>query len=35
MILEFIWFWMKVSAAAALLCLVGGMIYAVFTKDDK
>jgi hypothetical protein len=35
MILEFIWFWMKVSAAAALLCLIGGMIYGIVTKGDK
>jgi len=35
MIMEWIWFWMKVSAAAAILCLVGGMIYAIVKKDDE
>lgn len=35
MILEWIWFWAKVSAAAAILCLIGGMIYAVLKKDDE
>lgn len=35
MILEWIWFWMKVSAGAAILCLVGGMIYAIVKKGDE
>lgn len=35
MILEWVWFWMKVSAIAALLCTVGGILYAIVKKDDE
>lgn len=34
MIWDIVWFWMKVSVVAALLCIVLGFIIALVKKDD-
>jgi hypothetical protein len=35
MILDIIWFWMKVAAVGALLSIVAGFIIALAKKDDE
>jgi hypothetical protein len=37
MILEWIWFWMKIAATATILCLIGGILITLVhgNKDDE